>query len=66
MKFNYRGQLKDGKMIDIIDFENDLAICDKDIKIKIDEFQTIFVPTEIFKNKFMRTKKAKKQDKDIK
>ena len=64
MKFNYRGQLKDGSMVDIIDFDGEKALCDKDITINIEDIQTIFVPSEVFRDKFIKVKKtrSKKQD----
>lgn len=69
MKYKFRGQLTNLKMVDIFDFKEEYALCDHDMgKIHIDEFQTVFVPVNTFKEKFIAKKKAirKKQDKDIK
>lgn len=63
MKFNYRGQLKNGKMVDVVDFDftKEIALCDNNDKIHIDEFETIFVPIDTFKQKFIIKKKTTKK-----
>lgn len=49
-KYEYRGQLKSGKIVDIFNFEGLMASCDHgDGEIHIDDFNCIFCPTEKFK-----------------
>jgi len=50
MKHRYRGQLNNKKVVDIIDFEGEYAICDHgDGKMHIDDFNTIYFPKDVFK-----------------
>ena len=55
MKYKFRGQLNDGTMVDIFDFENDFAKCDhKKGNIHIDEFNSIIIPRDTFKKEFLK------------
>ncbi len=50
MKYKYRGQLNNKKMVDIFNFDGELAKCDHGAgEIHIDEFNCIFFPRDTFK-----------------
>lgn len=60
MKYKYRGQLNNGKMVDIFDFDDEFANCDHNMgKIHIDEFNTIFLSRETFKKDILKKKEVK-------
>ena len=70
MKYKYRGQLNNGKMVDIFDFDGQHAKCDHNIgKIHIDDFNSMIVPRETFKKEFlgMEVKEVKiEKEKEVK
>lgn len=54
MAYQYRGQLKNSKQIvDIIEFDNSVAICTDNINRDIDEFNTIFYGAQKFKEEIL-------------
>jgi len=55
MKYIYRGELNNGKMVDIFKFEGEYAVCDHKMgKIHIDEFNTIYFPRDTFKKQMLK------------
>jgi len=53
MKFQFRGQLNDKTVVDIIKFDKDVALCNNGVKINIDEFNTIFYQKDKFKKEIL-------------
>ena len=72
MKFEFRGELNNGSIVDIFKFEKDIAICDANQSFNIDEFTTIFYQKDKFKKEvldiktFEEVKVFKKKEKIIK
>ncbi len=59
MRFEFRGELKNRVIVDIIKFDKDIAICDANQKFNIDEFTTIFYQKDKFKKEVLGIKETK-------
>jgi len=71
MKFEFRGVLNNGVIVDIFKFENNIAMCYNDKEYDIDEFNVIFYQKDKFKKevlgiKEVKTSKKTKVTKEIK
>lgn len=54
MKHKYRGELNTGKVVNIFDFDGDIAKCDNGFgDININDFNTIFYPAQTFKTEVL-------------
>ena len=59
MKYKYRGELVNGKVVDVFDFDGDVAKCDHgDGNIHIDGFNTIFIPKDVFKKDILKVEEV--------
>ena len=68
MKFEFRGQLNNGVIVDIYKFNKDVAICYNNKEYNIDEFNVIFYQKDKFKKEVLgidKVKVSKKKDKEI-